>query len=205
MRHTISAEEFGVRLRPVRMEDAPFIVWLRNLGHAVGRVGDSATEVAAQEKWLGKYFEREGDWYFLIETLGGIPLGTYGLYDLRGRSAEGGRFVVRPGVPAGMPGAIVGLDIAFNVIKLEELRGTTVATNHHVLSLNRKFGFHQIKVEKNAQVINGQPVDIVHVTFAPHEWPAVRARLAPLAKVAEPQIREWEKANPNAGQPENWK
>ncbi len=31
MQHTLHAEGFGVRLRPVRMEDAAFIVWLRNL------------------------------------------------------------------------------------------------------------------------------------------------------------------------------
>jgi hypothetical protein len=31
MEHKLTAEAFGVRLRPVRMEDASFIVWLRNL------------------------------------------------------------------------------------------------------------------------------------------------------------------------------
>ena len=32
-----------MRLRPVRLEDAAFIVWLRNQEHVKGRVGDSAT------------------------------------------------------------------------------------------------------------------------------------------------------------------
>ena len=61
MHHTLQAEGFGVRLRPVRMEDAAFIVWLRNLEHVRGRVGDTALNVAGQEAWLKKYFEREGD------------------------------------------------------------------------------------------------------------------------------------------------
>ena len=30
MEHTLTAEGFGTRLRPVRMDDAAFIVWLRN-------------------------------------------------------------------------------------------------------------------------------------------------------------------------------
>ena len=75
MQHTLSAEGFGVRLRPVQMEDAAFIVWLRNLDHVRGRVGDSATDTAGQQAWLEAYFEREGDYYFIIETLAGNALG----------------------------------------------------------------------------------------------------------------------------------
>jgi len=48
MQHTMHLEGFGVRLRPVRMEDAAFIVWLRNLEHVKGKVGDSATDEGAQ-------------------------------------------------------------------------------------------------------------------------------------------------------------
>ena len=42
MHHELQMERFGVRPRPVRMEGAPFIVWLGNLDHVNGRVGDSA-------------------------------------------------------------------------------------------------------------------------------------------------------------------
>ena len=52
MRHVLHAEGFGVRLRPVQMEDAAFIVWLRNQDYVKGKVGDSAPDVASQQKWL---------------------------------------------------------------------------------------------------------------------------------------------------------
>ena len=42
MRHNIHLEGFNLRLRPVRIEDAAFIVWLRNLDYVKGNVGDSA-------------------------------------------------------------------------------------------------------------------------------------------------------------------
>src|SRR5689334_11003091 len=100
MEHNVTTEGFGVRLRPVALSDAAFIVWLRNLSHAVGRVGDSATDTASQEAWLQKYFTREGDYYFVIETAGGIAVGAYGIYDVRGTSAESGRWIIRPEVPA---------------------------------------------------------------------------------------------------------
>src|ERR1700746_3785988 len=99
MRHQFETEGFGVRLRPVRLEDAGFIVWLRNLEHTRGKLGDSAVDVTSQEAWLKTYFEREGDYYFIAETLSGIPMGTHGLYGVCGASAEAGRLIIRPDVP----------------------------------------------------------------------------------------------------------
>jgi RimJ/RimL family protein N-acetyltransferase len=194
MRHTLSAEGLGVRLRPVRTEDAPFIVWLRGLDHVKGRVGDSAVDAAAQEVWLTIYFDRQGDYYFIIETLGGIPVGAYGLYDVASASAESGRWIIRPDVPAAIPSVIQAFDIAFGMLGLSELRARTVSTNHSVLSLNRKFGFRQTRVEPAAQVIGGQPVDLVNFVLEAKDWPKVREGLLPLAGLAARQIQEWEQA-----------
>ena len=194
MRHTLSAEGFGVRLRPVQMADAPFIVWLRGLEHVKGRVGDSAVDPVAQEAWLKAYFDRQGDYYFIIETLGAIAVGAYGLYDVAGASAESGRWIIRPDVPAAIPSVIQAFEIAFGKLELRELRVRTVSTNHSVLSLNRKFGFRQTRVEPAAQVIGGQPVDLVNFVLEAKDWPKVREGLLPLARLAEKQVREWEQA-----------
>jgi hypothetical protein len=105
VQHSLQVEGFGVRLRPVRLDDSAFIVWLRNLDYVKGQVGDSAADVAGQEAWLKNYFKREGDYYFIAETPGGIPLGTHGIYDVRETSAEKGRHVMRPEVMAGIPAA----------------------------------------------------------------------------------------------------
>ena len=140
-----------MRLRPVRLDDAAFIVWLRNLDHVRGKVGDSATDVAGQEAWLKKYFEREGDYYFIAETPGGTPLGTHGIYDVKGTSAEQGRQIMRPDVMAGVPTAVLATDLAFRILKLSELRGTSVSTNLSVHSLLRKSGFKQLGVMHAAQ------------------------------------------------------
>jgi RimJ/RimL family protein N-acetyltransferase len=194
MIHHYSAECFGVRLRPVSPDDAAFIVWLRNLDHAVGRVGDSAADLAGQQKWLEAYFKREGDYYFLAETPGGIPVGTYGIYKVNGQSAESGRWIMRPGVTAALPSGFALNEIAFCQLKLDELVGTTVATNLPVLSLNRKFGWRQTRVEKAAQIIGGQAVDLIHFVLTPAAWDEAQTRLLPLARLAEKQIHDWEQA-----------
>src|SRR5882672_7802917 len=146
MQHDIQIEGFGVRLRPVRMEDAPFIVWLRNLDHVKGRVGDSATDVAPQQEWLKKYFQRQGDYYFIIETADGTAVGAYGIYDVANGSGESGRWIIRPEVPAAIPSAMLAFEAAFETLGLTALRCATVSTNRSVLSLNRKFGFRQAHV-----------------------------------------------------------
>jgi len=192
MQHSVTAEGWGVRLRPVRLEDAEFIVWLRNLEHARGKVGDSATDRASQETWLRAYFRREGDYYFIIETMGGTAVGAYGIYDVRGTSAESGRWVIRPEIPAAIPCAMLAFDTAFGHLKLKELRVKTVSSNRNVLSLNLKLGFRQTRVESAAQIIGGQPVDMVHFLLQADEWPPRRAKLLPLAALAERQVNEWE-------------
>jgi len=195
MLHGLSSEGFGIRLRPVCLEDAPFIVWLRNLDHVIGRVGDSAADVAGQEAWLEKYFEREGDYYFIAETLGGVPLGTFGIYDVSGTSGESGRYIMRPEVVAGVSSSVLALDLAFGQLGLTELRSTSVSTNLKVHSLHRKTGFKQIGIARSAQIINGEPVDLLQFLLTAQDWLQARDRQLPLAQYAEAQVAEWEQAN----------
>ena len=189
MEHT---EGFGVRLRPVGVEDAAFIVWLRNQEFVIGKLGDSATDVASQEAWLRNHFQRKNDYYFIVETLSGISLGTNGLYDIVGTVGETGRYLVRPDVPAAIPSSILAFDLAFGRLGLREVLARCVATNHTIHSLNRKFGFHQTEVVSGSQFIGGKPVDMVHFALKAEEWPKSRARLVPLAEYAETRIRAWE-------------
>ncbi len=202
MRHSLQAEAFGVRLRPVRLDDAAFIVWLRNLEHVRGRVGDTALDVAGQEAWLKKYFEREGDYYFVAETPGGIPVGTHGLYDLANGSAEKGRQAVRPEVMVGVTVAILATDLAFGQLGLREVRSNTVSTNQNVLSLHKKSGFKQVGVLHNHQIIDGKPVDLVQFLLSPEDWAKARERQLPLARLAGGQLLEWEKTQ--IGVPQPW-
>jgi len=201
MRQTLEAEGFNVRLRPVRMEDAAFIVWLRNLGHVRGRVGDTALNVTGQEAWLQKYFEREGDYYFVAETPGGIPVGTHGVYDIADGSAEKGRQAVRPEVMAGVTVAILATDIAFGKLGLRELRSNTVSTNQNVISLHRKSGFKQVGVLRDHQIIDGKPVDLIQFLLTPHDWAKARERQLPLARLAGEQLLEWDKTQIGKRQP----
>jgi len=193
MQHTIHAEGFGVRFRPVRMEDASFIVMLRNSKHARGNIGDSAGDVASQESWLKTYFQRVDDYYFIIETPAGIPVGTYGIYHIAGVTAEQGRFVIRPEVRAAAPSAVVSMDLAFRELGFRELRGSTVATNLTALSFYRRMGFREKRTELAARMIAGKRIDLIHFVVSAEDWSNARPGIVPIAHLAEVQIREWER------------
>ena len=193
MQHSLKAEGFGVRIRPVRLEDAAFIVWLRGLEHTKGKLGDSAGDVANQEAWLGAYFRQEDDFYFIVETLGGLPVGTHGVSHVAAGSGEAGRLIIRPEVPAAVPTSLITFDLAFKEMGLTELRGTSVSTNEKVHSYVRKFGFRQTRIEAGGRVIGGQPADIVHFAMTAAEWSQNRAGVLAIARYAERQIQAWDR------------
>ncbi len=203
MRHSVQLEGFGIRLRAVCMSDAPFIVWLRSSAHAKGRIGDTTPDVAGQRAWLAKYFDRADDYYFIIETKHGIPVGTQGVYDIHGTSAEVGRWVVRPQVQAAIPSYLLILDFAFEQLKLSEVRATTIATNASMISLNKRVGFEDFRTVPRERIINGRAVDIVHCVLRAEKWQESKQMLLPLARVAEELVRQWELAQLDAhpGQP----
>lgn len=201
MRHNIQAEGFNIRVRPVRLEDAAFIVWLRNLDYVKGNVGDSAMDVAGQEAWLQQYFERDNDYYFMVESLKGIPLGTHGIYNVNGTSAERGRHIMRREAMAGVPTAVLSADWAFGSMRLRELRSWVVATNAEALSIHRKSGFKEVGRIAEAQMIDGKPVDKVEFLFTAEEWKKRRDHVLPLAHIAGKQVLEWEQTQLDKSQP----
>ncbi|MCX6967697.1 MAG: GNAT family protein [Verrucomicrobia bacterium] len=193
MNHSIIAEGFGIRHRPVRMEDAPFLVWLRNLEHAKGKVGDSAVDVPTQQAWLKEYFERNGDYYFVVETAcAGIPVGTWGIYNMKDESAEIGRWIAQPKTPTVIPSIIPGLDIAFHRFGLRTLRTKVVSTNKRVILLDKQMGFQETHSEPAAQIIGGKSVDMIHMVMTAEDWPQLRKTLMPMALMLEVQVRKWE-------------
>jgi RimJ/RimL family protein N-acetyltransferase len=192
MRHSYQHEGFGVRLRPVRMDDAPFILWLRHLDRTKGRIGDSAANLSEQESWLTKYFERAGDYYFIAETLAATSLGTYGIYEHLGTIASAGRFILRPNVHATVPVAILACDLAYGTMQIKQLRANVVANNHAVITFDRSLGFREARRETATQMIGGIATDLVHLEQDERSWRAARGALLAAAQWSERRLCQWE-------------
>jgi RimJ/RimL family protein N-acetyltransferase len=195
MRHSLQIDGFGLRLRPVRMDDAEFIVLLRNSSHARGNIGDSPSEAMEQERWLARYFDREDDYYFIVETMGEIRVGTVSLYNIENVCAEIGRWVLLPELRGGMPSLILAIDLAFGQMRLRVLKSAIVDGNHRSESVFRWVGFEYVATEQGGRVIGGKPVDLQHYRLHADRWLEVREGLMAQAKQREIWIREWAQRN----------
>jgi len=67
MRHGHLLEGVGFRLRPIANHDAEFVVDLRTSSDRSRYLNKISSSVAAQNNWLEAYYQRENDYYFVIE------------------------------------------------------------------------------------------------------------------------------------------
>jgi RimJ/RimL family protein N-acetyltransferase len=186
MKHSISAKNFGVRLRPVRLDDAALIVELRNSPHAMKYIGDSAKTVTAQKKWLQDHFEQPDDYNFIIElSQRAKAVGMLGIYNIQGDSGEWGRWVIRPGVLAGPASAWLALHVCYEVLRLRNVCGLIVENNSQVLSFHRRAGYVDKGFHPVCRIIGGQSVRMVELVTTRAEWPGVSRTLEQFAVAAQ--------------------
>jgi|CZKV01.1.fsa_nt_gi RimJ/RimL family protein N-acetyltransferase len=186
MQHKISAEKFGVRLRPADLDDAGLIVHLRNSQHALEFIGDSAKNVPEQEAWLKRYFERPNDYCFMIETTyNAKTVGMLGVYGIEGELGEWGRWVLEPGVPAAPASAWLALHVCFDVLGLKTVRGLVVETNKEVLSFHKRAGYELIGFHPEPRMIGGKQVRMVEFRTTSLEWPVMASSLGRYALMAQ--------------------
>lgn len=157
-------------------DDASYIVDLR--AHAGAFLNRGATTIAQQLSWLGAYFERAGDFCFVVETLDGRRQGLVGLYDLQWprRTAEWGRWVLTRGSSAAVESALLIYRFAFDELALELVRCRTLGANAKVVAFHDSCGLARAPTEL---VIDrdGEPRPAIEHVLSRAEWPRVMARL----------------------------
>ncbi|MFA6922352.1 MAG: GNAT family protein [Gallionella sp.] len=182
MVHDIILEGYGCRMRPVTLDDAEFMVYLRRQSHARGNIGDTPESVEKQKQWILDCFKKNDayDW-ILTESETGRSVGAVALYNIRSGVAEPGRWVVLPDASFSIASTDMLLcRFAFEQLKLDRLIFNVVATNKKVLKFHRLFGATETHVEKNAKVINGSLVDFVWFEVTKEQWPELFAKWHPL-------------------------
>lgn len=178
MKHDVVLEGYGCRMRPAELEDAGFIVHLRNLPHARGNISDTSASIEKQREWLIRYFDRPGDYYWILEESGtGRSVGTYGLYDIHGGTGVPGRWVMLPDADFSIAATtLLVCQFAFENLGLDKLVFNVVSTNQKALKFHRLFGARETHVGNNGEIINGHPVDFVWFELTKPEWPALFAK-----------------------------
>lgn len=176
-------------LRPVTIDDAEFIVKLRNQDHAKGCINDTSLDVEKQRKWIEEYLRRENEYYWIAETLDHVPYGTTSLYhyDHNKRQIETGRWVRMANAPEiNLIASRVQMnDFVFGELQMQRLVYDVVSTNKQVLRYQRMCGGKETHVDRGAIPIQGKPIDLIWFEETPESWANVRPRLCRLANIPE--------------------
>lgn len=195
MNHNITVERFGIRLRPITMDDAEFIFKLRRSPELSKYIGEIDSRYAVHEAWLKEYFHREGDYYFCIELLSGVPIGTIAIYDIDGQAGNWGRWIISPLIPAAPASVWLIFHVAFDILGLSSMFSNTVIENASVVSFHDHCGLPRTGIERNGLTIRGVPYDMVIHTATKENWPTVQQRLEKPAILAERLLGENPESN----------
>jgi len=185
MRHNLAIEGFRFGLRPVDNDDASFIVRLRKdpvLGCYLHR---GARTTVDQLAWLEDYYQREGDYYFVIERSDKQQReGLMAIYDVdrAARKGEWGRWIVATGSLAAVESAWLVYRVAFEVLCLDTLVCRTVADNHQVVSFHDSCGIDQKQYLPGYFNLNGEAYDAVEHVVTSQAWPNIGQHLERLAR-----------------------
>jgi len=186
MKHNIFLEGWGCRLRPVALEDAEFIVNIRNESFAKGCINATGQSVADQKKWLESYFLRSGDFYWIIEnTEGKGRIGTIGLYDIVGKEGMPGRWVMLPDAKflASAPVTLV-YEFAFEKIGLKRLLMDVVDSNKKVLKFHDLYGASRISYCPDKYLSQASPFQFIWFEITSEIWPRLKAKWVGLLEEA---------------------
>ena len=158
MKHNIKTTGFSYRIRPVTVEDAPFIIETRleneEKSQYIHRV---STDLKKQENWLNEYFKRPDDYYFVIENLfNGQKEGLISIYNIKGKEAEWGRWVLKNGSLAAVESVALIYQTAFEKLNLDELYTKTVEDNVSVVNFHKSINAKMRRVIENEFELDGK-------------------------------------------------
>lgn len=197
MRHSISLTCVRYRLRPVTLDDAPFIVKLRTDPLLSRFLHEISPRVEDQVDWLERYLERPDDYYFIVEDAdSGDPHGAIGIYDIaeHGSEAEWGRWILKRGSLAALESVWLICEVGFSSLGLKSMSSRTLVDNPRVVSFHDSFGASRVAVREGHFLVRGERKSAVEHCVKAVDWPLLRARhygtAYRLARVSEkPSLR----------------
>lgn len=192
MRHNVSMDGPAFRLRPITDADAPLVQELRNDPNLNRYLHASPLRLVDQLAWLGGYYERSRDYYFVVERQeSGAAEGVISLYniDLQDNCGEWGRWILRPGSLAAVESAWLIYRCAFEQLGLERVFCRTVADNAAVVSFHDSCGITAKRLLPGQFNFDGKPRDAVEHQVTRQAWGEIGPRLQALAQQTARRLR----------------
>jgi len=192
MRHSISVEGFAFRLRPIADDDAAFVLQLRSDSNLNEFLHPSSGRLADQLDWFQAYYQRPGDYYFVLERQSTSEReGLVAIYDIDEHQGIGewGRWILRPGSLGAVECAWLIYTAAFGEIGLAELYCRPVADNRSVVSFHESCGLGAGKRLKGHFTLGSRVFDSIEHRIDRALWAERSPRLKKLAQITARKIR----------------
>jgi RimJ/RimL family protein N-acetyltransferase len=192
MRHDLNVEGLSFRLRPITDADAPLVLELRSDAKRNRYLHPIPPHLDDQLAWFARYYERPGDYYFVVERLdSGAAEGVISLYDVdpQAKSGEWGRWILKPGSLAAVESAWLIYRCAFEQLGLQRVFSRTVAENVSVVSFHDSCGITAKRLLPGHFKLGGKVVDAVEHEVTRETWIAINPRLQKLAELAAHKVR----------------
>lgn len=186
MRHNIIVDGIAFRLRPVEDSDVPLLLALRGNPELNKYLHATSPLASEQLNWLTKYYERPGDFYFVIERkTTGMPEGVISVYDIDSEniSGEWGRWILKLNSLAAIESTLLIYRCAFEVLDLSHVFCRTVMNNQSVVSFHDSCGITNKKILKRHFSLNDQLYDAVQHTIDRECWHDIKPKLEKLSRL----------------------
>lgn len=138
-------ESKTIRLRLVDIDDAEFILSLRLDDNYNKYLSGVSPSLFAQKEWIENYKADElnkKQFYFIIETLDGVPCGTVRVYDLKESSFSWGSWILNQNKTryAAIESAYLVYEFGFKQLGFCKSHFEVMKGNDRVVSFHMKMG-----------------------------------------------------------------
>lgn len=129
-----------VELQYARIEDAEFILKIRQDPELTKYLPRLDISVEQQKNWLKEQQLRDGDYYFVVWRKDGKPIGTIRVYNIREKQGETGSIAIKGTATETMEAKLLCDDFAYETLGLKDLSNIVRTENIAIIRFVERFG-----------------------------------------------------------------
>lgn len=192
MRHDLTLQGPAFCLRPINDADAPFVLELRGNANLNRYLHTTSPSIEDQLAWLSRYYDRPGDYYFVIERQSsGLAEGVISIYDIDPEKAcgEWGRWILKRGSLGAIESAWLIYRCAFEQLNLKHVFCRTAMNNKQVISFHDSCGITAQRILPGHFNLRGRIVDAIEHQMDSDTWTTIGVRLEKLAHLTARRLQ----------------
>jgi hypothetical protein len=176
MRHDINITGYAFKLRPIELSDAQLIVDLRTSQPERSKfLHPISSDVDFQKVYLKKYFDTPNDYYFVVERLqNSLAEGLIGIYDVKDRSAEWGRWILDKNSLAAIESCFLIYKVGFACLNLREMYCRTILNNQPVVSFHDSCDIPRHVLLRDFFTLGSEKYDAVEHRISIDRWNSIQ-------------------------------